>query len=89
MQGEVPMMFEIVAVGAIASTLEFRIPCAAIFSRSGSQSRRPAARHLDGHAALRLEQLEGVVRQQAAIPFRAGIATGSAPRSAARSLEAS
>ena len=41
MQGEVPMMFAIVAVGAIASTLELRMPCAAIFARTGAQSRRP------------------------------------------------
>ena len=41
MQGEVPMMFAIVAVGAIASTLELRMPCVAIFARSGAQSRRP------------------------------------------------
>ena len=41
MQGEVPMMFAIVAVGAIASTLELRMPCAAIFARSGAQSSRP------------------------------------------------
>ena len=41
MQGEVPMMFAIVAVGAIASTLELRMPWAAIFSRSGAQSSRP------------------------------------------------
>jgi hypothetical protein len=41
MQGEVPMMFEIVAVGATARTFEFLIPCSAIFFRSGPQSSRP------------------------------------------------
>ncbi len=41
MHGEVPTMFAIVAVGAIASTLEFRIPCRAIFSRTGAQSSLP------------------------------------------------
>ena len=42
MQGVVPMMLEIVAVGAMASTLELRMPCLAIFSRSGFQSILPA-----------------------------------------------
>src|ERR1022692_2207751 len=40
MQGDVFVMFEIVAVGAIASTLLLRMPWAAIFRRSGAQSIR-------------------------------------------------
>ena len=40
MQGDVFVMFEIVAVGAIASTLLLRMPWAAIFIRSGDQSIR-------------------------------------------------
>src|ERR1051325_671250 len=42
MQGLVAVMFEIVAVGAIARQFEFRMPCAAIFARSGSQFILPA-----------------------------------------------
>src|ERR1044071_2607155 len=41
MQGLVAVMFEIVAVGAIARQLELRMPCFAIFARSGSQSILP------------------------------------------------
>src|SRR6478736_6724716 len=41
MQGEVLVMLEIVAVGAMARTLLLRMPCLAIFLRSGSQFMRP------------------------------------------------
>ena len=36
------MIFEIVAVGAIAMTLLLRIPCLAIFSLTGAQSIFPS-----------------------------------------------
>src|SRR5882757_4754146 len=41
MQGEVAVMFEIVAVGAIARTLLLRMPCFAILARTGAQSILP------------------------------------------------
>src|SRR5471030_3087659 len=41
MQGEVAVMFEIVAVGAMARTLLLRMPCDAIFARTGRQSILP------------------------------------------------
>ena len=41
MQGELPTMFEIVAVGAIARTLELRMPCFLIFARTEVQSMTP------------------------------------------------
>ena len=68
MQGEVPMMFAIVAVGAIAITFELRMPWAAIFARSGAQSSRPPRDDVDRLAALVLEQL-------------ARVSCGSRPRS--------
>lgn len=37
-QADTPMMFEIVAVGAIATQFELRMPCAAIRERSDVQS---------------------------------------------------
>src|ERR1035438_1588906 len=46
MQGDVFVMFEIVAVGAIASTLLLRMPWAAIFMRSGDRTDQdPIAGH--------------------------------------------
>src|SRR4051812_47960411 len=41
MQGLVAVMFEIVAVGAIARQLELRMPCFAILARNGSQLSLP------------------------------------------------
>ena len=38
MHGDDPIIFEIVAVGAMATTLLLRIPCLAIFSRTMDQS---------------------------------------------------
>ena len=74
MQGEVPMMFEIVAVGAIASTFELRMPCAAIFAAQRRPVEPAAARHVDRLAALLLEQVD-------ACPAAAGRGPTSSPRS--------
>jgi hypothetical protein len=41
MQGLEPMMFEMVAVGAMARTLLLRMPCLAIFGAQGVQSILP------------------------------------------------
>ena len=38
MQAETPIMFEIVAVGAIATQFELRIPCCLIWARNAFQS---------------------------------------------------
>ena len=38
MQASTPMMLEIVAVGAIATQLEFRMPCCLMRARRASQS---------------------------------------------------
>ena len=73
MHGEVPMMLAIVAVGAIASTLELRIPWAAIFVPQRRPIHPTAALHLDRLAALGGEQLHGVLRQQPAVPLRARV----------------
>jgi hypothetical protein len=40
-------------------------------ARRGSQSIRAAAGHLDRDAALLLEEVDGVLRQEAAVPLRA------------------
>ena len=37
-QAETPIMFEIVAVGAMATQLEFRIPCCLMLARNEVQS---------------------------------------------------
>ena len=74
MQGDVAVMFEIVAVGAIARHVRV---AHALRGDLGAQ-RRPvhlaAARDFDRHAALLLEQIERVLREQAAVPFRALVA---------------
>ncbi len=74
MQGVVPVMFEIVAVGAMAMTFELRMPCFLILSRTGFQSMRPPRAHIDLHSALFFEQFDRVLRKQSAIPLRAAIA---------------
>ena len=74
MHGDEPMMFEMVAVGAMARTLLLRMPCLAIFSRSGVQSMRPPRGDFDRHAALLFEKVERVRREQAAVPLAALVA---------------
>ncbi len=54
------MMFEIVAVGAIATQFELRIPWLAMRARSASQVHRARRVNLDVAAARLGEQLHGV-----------------------------
>ena len=65
------MMLEIVAVGAIATQFELRMPCSLMRSRSASQSSVDDAVDFDVAAALFRQQLERVLRQDAAVPQRA------------------
>ena len=62
------MMFEIVAVGAMATQFELRIPCSAM----RCAQRRPVERRrfvdVDVPAALVAQQRQRVLRQHAAIP---------------------
>ena len=74
MHGEVPMMFAIVAVGAIASTLELRMPCAAMLApAAAAQSSAPPRGTSICLAALALQQVDRVLRQQPTVPLGAGV----------------
>jgi len=69
MQGEVLVMFEMVAVGAMARTLLLRMPWAWRSWRAGWSNPSCRRGDIDGDAALLLEEVDGVLREEAAVPL--------------------
>ncbi len=67
-------MFEMVAVGAMAMTLELRMPCLAIFLRMGVQSSLPPRGTSTTAPPFFLEKVERVLRKETAIPLGAFVA---------------
>ena len=69
-----PMMLEMVAVGAIATQLELRMPWRCDARTQRVPVHRDGAVDLDIAAALLGQQVEAVDRQDAAVPQRAAVA---------------